>query len=103
MSFRGAVQFRSVNCARRGETPAQPLRRAIDGHSHIGDGQTPARRQWMIASSTHLFKPCVAMKLKAALDFGASRAELMDALELTSPIGIHAANAGGRDPARNIE
>lgn len=46
------------------------------------------------ASSTHMFTPGVAMHLKAALDLGASRAELMEVLELTSLVGIHAANVG---------
>ena len=46
------------------------------------------------ASSTHLFSPGIAMHLKAAIDFGASREELMEVLELTSTVGIHASNAG---------
>jgi alkylhydroperoxidase/carboxymuconolactone decarboxylase family protein YurZ len=46
------------------------------------------------ASSTHLFAPGIAMHLQAAIDFGASREELMEVLELTSTVGIHASNAG---------
>jgi alkylhydroperoxidase/carboxymuconolactone decarboxylase family protein YurZ len=46
------------------------------------------------ASSTHLFGPGVAMHLKAAIELGASREEVMEVLELTSTIGIHAANVG---------
>jgi alkylhydroperoxidase/carboxymuconolactone decarboxylase family protein YurZ len=46
------------------------------------------------ASSTHMFMPGVAMHLKAAVEFGASRAELMEVLELASMVGIHAANVG---------
>jgi alkylhydroperoxidase/carboxymuconolactone decarboxylase family protein YurZ len=46
------------------------------------------------ASSTHMFTPGVAMHLKAAVEFGASRAELMEVLELASLVGIHAANLG---------
>lgn len=44
------------------------------------------------ASSTHLFAPGIQMHLKAALDFGATREELMEVLELTSTVGIHASN-----------
>lgn len=44
------------------------------------------------ASSTHMFTPGVAIHLKAALDFGATRAELMEVLELAGMVGVHAAN-----------
>ncbi|QID17359.1 carboxymuconolactone decarboxylase family protein [Nitrogeniibacter mangrovi] len=44
------------------------------------------------ASSTHLFAPGIQMHLQAALDMGATREELMDVLELTSTVGIHASN-----------
>jgi alkylhydroperoxidase/carboxymuconolactone decarboxylase family protein YurZ len=46
------------------------------------------------ASSTHLFLPGVQMHLKAAIEFGATRDELMEVLELTSTVGIHASNVG---------
>jgi len=46
------------------------------------------------ASSTHLFSPGIQMHLKAAIEFGASRGELMEVLELTSTVGIHASNVG---------
>ena len=46
------------------------------------------------ASSTHLFAPGIQMHLKAALGFGASREELMEVLQLTSTVGIHASNVG---------
>lgn len=44
------------------------------------------------ASSTHLFAPGIQMHIKAAVEFGATRDELMEVLELTSTVGIHAAN-----------
>lgn len=44
------------------------------------------------ASSTHLFGPGIQMHLKAALAFGATQDELMEVLELTSTVGIHASN-----------
>jgi alkylhydroperoxidase/carboxymuconolactone decarboxylase family protein YurZ len=46
------------------------------------------------ASSTHLFSPGIQMHLKAALEFGSSREELMEVLQLTSTVGIHASNVG---------
>jgi alkylhydroperoxidase/carboxymuconolactone decarboxylase family protein YurZ len=46
------------------------------------------------ASSTHLFAPGIQMHLKAAMGFGASRDELMEVLQLTSTVGIHASNVG---------
>lgn len=48
----------------------------------------------MNASSTHLLSPGIQMHLKAALEFGASREELMEVLQLTSTVGIHASNVG---------
>jgi alkylhydroperoxidase/carboxymuconolactone decarboxylase family protein YurZ len=46
------------------------------------------------ASSTHLFVPGIQMHLNAAIDFGATREELMEVLELTSTVGVHAVNVG---------
>jgi alkylhydroperoxidase/carboxymuconolactone decarboxylase family protein YurZ len=46
------------------------------------------------ASSTHLFAPGIQIHLKAAIEFGATGEELMEVLELTSSVGIHAANVG---------
>jgi alkylhydroperoxidase/carboxymuconolactone decarboxylase family protein YurZ len=46
------------------------------------------------ASSTHLFAPGIQMHLKAAIELGATREELMEVLELTSTVGVHAVNVG---------
>ena len=46
------------------------------------------------ASSTHLFVPGIQMHLKAAIDLGATREELIEVIELTSTVGIHAVNVG---------
>lgn len=46
------------------------------------------------ASSTHLFVPGVQMHLKAAIELGASHEELIEVLELTSTVGVHAVNVG---------
>jgi alkylhydroperoxidase/carboxymuconolactone decarboxylase family protein YurZ len=46
------------------------------------------------ASSTHLFGPGIQMHIKAAIELGATRQEVMEVLELTSTVGIHASNVG---------
>ena len=46
------------------------------------------------AAATHLYTPGIEQHLKAAIAFGASREELMEVLELTSTLGIHAATIG---------
>lgn len=46
------------------------------------------------AAATHLYAPGIEQHVKAAIAFGASREELMEVLELTSTLGIHAANIG---------
>jgi alkylhydroperoxidase/carboxymuconolactone decarboxylase family protein YurZ len=46
------------------------------------------------AAATHLYEPGVRQHVRAALDLGASAAEVMEVLELTSTLGIHACNIG---------
>lgn len=46
------------------------------------------------AAATHLYMPGVRQHIRAALAAGASRAEITEVLELTSTLGIHAANVG---------
>jgi alkylhydroperoxidase/carboxymuconolactone decarboxylase family protein YurZ len=46
------------------------------------------------AAVTHLYEPGVRAHVRAALDLGASAAEVMEVLELTSTLGIHACNIG---------
>jgi alkylhydroperoxidase/carboxymuconolactone decarboxylase family protein YurZ len=46
------------------------------------------------AAATHLYEPGIRQHVRAALDLGASTAELMEVLELTSTLGIHACNIG---------
>jgi alkylhydroperoxidase/carboxymuconolactone decarboxylase family protein YurZ len=46
------------------------------------------------AAATHLYTPGVRQHVAAALDAGATPAEVMEVLELTSTLGIHAANIG---------
>jgi alkylhydroperoxidase/carboxymuconolactone decarboxylase family protein YurZ len=66
------------------------------------------------ASATHMYLPGVRQHIKAALDHGATGAEIMEVLELTATLGIHAMNVGmpvlaevlnemGRPPAPELD
>ena len=46
------------------------------------------------ASATHMYAPGVRRHIRAALDLGASREEILEVLKLASVIGIHACNLG---------
>lgn len=46
------------------------------------------------AAATHLFSPGIRQHINAALGYGATAAEIMEVLELTSTLGIHACNVG---------
>ncbi|GAB7349593.1 hypothetical protein MBLNU459_g0282t1 [Dothideomycetes sp. NU459] len=46
------------------------------------------------AASTHLYVPGIQRHVKAALNAGATPAEVMEVIELTSTLGIHACNIG---------
>jgi alkylhydroperoxidase/carboxymuconolactone decarboxylase family protein YurZ len=46
------------------------------------------------AAATHLYEPGIRQHIAAALEHGATPAEVMEVLELTSTLGIHAANIG---------
>jgi alkylhydroperoxidase/carboxymuconolactone decarboxylase family protein YurZ len=46
------------------------------------------------AAATHLYEPGIRQHIRAALDLGVSAAEVMEVLELTSTLGIHACNIG---------
>ncbi|MEV0385719.1 carboxymuconolactone decarboxylase family protein [Nonomuraea sp. NPDC050643] len=46
------------------------------------------------AAATHLYTPGIRQHVRAALDHGATAAQIMEVLELTSTLGIHAANIG---------
>jgi len=46
------------------------------------------------AAATHLYAPGIRQHVRAALAAGASAAEVMEVLELTSTLGIHACNIG---------
>ena len=46
------------------------------------------------AAATHLHVPGILPHIKAALDFGATPAEILEVLELAATLGIHAMNIG---------
>ncbi|GIH24130.1 hypothetical protein Aph01nite_24400 [Acrocarpospora phusangensis] len=46
------------------------------------------------AAATHLYTPGIRQHVRAALAHGATAEEIMEVLELTSTLGIHAANIG---------
>ena len=46
------------------------------------------------AAATHLYEPGIRQHVRSALELGASAGELMEVLELTSTLGIHACNIG---------
>jgi alkylhydroperoxidase/carboxymuconolactone decarboxylase family protein YurZ len=46
------------------------------------------------AAATHLYEPGIRQHIAAALDHGATPGEIMEVLELTSTLGIHACNIG---------
>jgi alkylhydroperoxidase/carboxymuconolactone decarboxylase family protein YurZ len=48
----------------------------------------------MDAAATHLYLPGVRQHIRAAIKHGATGAEIMEVLELTATLGIHACNIG---------
>ena len=46
------------------------------------------------AAATHLYVPGIRQHIKQAIKHGATAAEIMEVLELTSTLGIHACNIG---------
>lgn len=46
------------------------------------------------AAATHLYVPGIRQHVRAALDQGATKEEIMEVLELTATLGIHAMNIG---------
>lgn len=46
------------------------------------------------AAATHLHSPGIRAHIRAALDVGATKEEILEVLQLTSTVGIHACNIG---------
>lgn len=62
--------------------------------SHLGAEVREFIHIAVSATTTHLFVPGIRHHVRRALDLGASVAEIMEVLELSSAIGIHAAQVG---------
>jgi alkylhydroperoxidase/carboxymuconolactone decarboxylase family protein YurZ len=75
-------------------------------HAYLEWSAVPLRKQHLApkvaefiiiaadAAATHLYEPGIRQHVRAALDLGATAAEVMEVLELTSTLGIHACNIG---------
>ena len=48
----------------------------------------------MDAAATHMYEPGIRQHVKQALEYGATGAEIMEVLELTATLGIHACTVG---------
>jgi alkylhydroperoxidase/carboxymuconolactone decarboxylase family protein YurZ len=46
------------------------------------------------AAATHLYEPGIRLHIRRAIELGATKEELLEVLQLTSTLGIHAANIG---------
>lgn len=46
------------------------------------------------ASTTHLYEPGLRLHIRNAINYGATRSEVMEVLELVSVLGIHACTMG---------
>jgi alkylhydroperoxidase/carboxymuconolactone decarboxylase family protein YurZ len=46
------------------------------------------------AAATHLFEPAIRTHIRRALELGATKEELLEVLQLTSTLGIHASTVG---------
>ena len=65
-----------------------------DGHNHLDDKTKEFMFIAVDAAATHMYAPGVRQHIKAALAAGATPPEIMEVIELTSTLGIHAMNIG---------
>jgi len=65
-----------------------------EGHNHLDDKTKEFMFIAVNAAATHLYTPGVRQHIKAALKAGATPQEIMEVIELTSTLGIHAMNIG---------
>ena len=70
-------------------SPAVPWRK-----NHLDDKTKELMYIAVDAAATHLYVPGIRQHIRAALKAGATRDEIMEVLELTSTLGIHAMNIG---------
>ncbi|WP_083735966.1 carboxymuconolactone decarboxylase family protein [Mycobacterium sp. MS1601] len=64
------------------------------GHNHLDDKTKELIFIAVDAAATHMYAPGVRQHIKAAFVAGATPAEIMEVIELTSTLGIHAMNIG---------
>ena len=65
-----------------------------DGHNHLDDKTKEFMFIAVDAAATHMYAPGVRQHIKAAFAAGANPSEIMEVIELTSTLGIHAMNIG---------
>ena len=65
-----------------------------DGHNHLDDKTKEFIFIAVDAAATHMYTPGVRQHIKAAFTAGATPREIMEVIELTSTLGIHAMNIG---------
>lgn len=65
-----------------------------EGHNHLDDKTKEFIFIAVDAAATHLYAPGVRQHIKAAFKAGATPREIMEVIELTSTLGIHAMNIG---------
>lgn len=63
-------------------------------HNHLDDKTKELIYIAVDAAATHLYEPGIRQHIRAALKAGATEQEVMEVLELTSTLGIHAMNIG---------
>ena len=62
--------------------------------NHLDDKTKELMYITVAAAATHLYVPGTRQHIRAALKAGATKEEIMEVLELTSTLGIHAMNIG---------
>jgi alkylhydroperoxidase/carboxymuconolactone decarboxylase family protein YurZ len=65
-----------------------------EGHNHLDNKTKEFIFIAVDAAATHMYAPGVRQHIKAAFEAGATPQEIMEVIELTSTLGIHAMNIG---------
>jgi alkylhydroperoxidase/carboxymuconolactone decarboxylase family protein YurZ len=65
-----------------------------EGHNHLDDKTKEFMFIAVDAAATHMYSPGVRAHIRKALALGATPQEIMEVIELTSTLGIHAMNIG---------
>ncbi|KAL1992324.1 hypothetical protein VTN49DRAFT_4356 [Thermomyces lanuginosus] len=64
------------------------------GHQHLSTKVQALIALAVDSASTHLYTPGIREHIQTALNAGATKSEIVEVLELTSTLGIHACNIG---------